>query len=383
MITLFTIPRAFTGGDKTRQENTLGSWTRLIPRPEIILFCGDPGVAEAAKQFDCVHVPDIKCNKKGIPYVSHVFRLASQMATNDILCYANADIIFIQDIITAAKTVKEHFNDEPFLVVGQRWNAPVPEPLEFTDGWQHRLQAQVKHNRSNISSCAIDYFMYSRGAVVDLPDFLVGSPKWDNWLVKNAEKRRVQIVSATQALTCIHQQHEHRWPAAGAQYNHSLWWKSGGGVGYVYSGSWLLDLGGKVVKKPKAKRHRDPGWVTGTVDLTNAASKKMATPRAKFQHDPTPVRPKAIRPTHAVPKDEIGLPVNVNIPAQELATSAKKLRQQAAKRKSARGKYSHSPSRDALIAEKERLQQIQDAIRAARIAARDARLADRRKKRGK
>jgi len=377
MITLFTIPRAFTGDDKTRQENTLGSWTRLAPCPEIILFCDDPGVAKAAKQFDCTHVPDIKCNKQGIPYVSHVFRVASQLATNDILCYANADIIFVQDILTAARAVKEHFNDEPFLIVGQRWNIPIPGPLGFTDGWQQRLQAQVRQHRGKVSSSALDYFVYSRGAVVDLPDFLVGSPKWDNWLVKDAERRGVQIVSATQAITCIHQQHEHRWPAAGAQYNHSLWWRSGGGIGYVYSGSWLLGPDGKIRKKPKVKR-KEPSWVAGTVKLAKAA------PRPKFKHKPMPTPrprgPKAIRPAHVVPKDELGLPVNLNVSTQELAASAKKLQRQAAKRTSTRRKHSHSgPGREALLAEMARLQQIQDTIRAARIAARDARIAERRK----
>lgn len=375
MITLFTIPRAFTGGDKVRQENTLGSWTRLVPRPEIILFCDDPGVAEAAKQFGCIHVPDVRCNQDGIPYISHAFRLASQMATNNTLCYANADIIFVQDLIVATKAVKESFND-PFLIVGQRWNISIPGPLEFTEGWQHRLRSQIGSRSSKVSTSAIDYFVYPQGAVVSLPDFLVGSPKWDNWLVKDAEKRGVQVVSATEAITCIHQRHEHRWPAKGAEYNHGLWWRSGGGVGYVYSGSWVLDAGAQLRKKPGA-----------VVD--QAIKRIVYKPGFKHKPVPTPPTPKPrrtrpSRPSHARPQDELGLPVNVKVSASELAESAKKLRRQKGKSAAVHKKHSHAgPGREAELAERARLQEIQDTIRAARIEARDARIAERRKKRGK
>lgn len=388
MITLFTIPRAFTSEDKIRQENTLGAWTRLVPSPEIILFCDDPGVAEAAKRFGCTHIPDVECNERGIPYVSHAFRRVTQLATNDILCYANADIIFVQDLITAVETVRDNFHDEPFLIIGQRWNVPVPGPIEFTDGWQQRLQVQVRQHSGKVSTSAIDYFVYSRGAIVDLPDFLVGSPKWDNWLVKDAEKRGLQIISATEAITCIHQWHEHRWPAEGARYNHSLWWQSGAGVGYVYSGSWLLGPGTTLRKKPKST-HSESAWVAGTVRPVRVV------PKPKFKHKPVPTTPKSVptavsiaprapRPVPTVPKDELGLPVNMNISTQELAGAAKKLPHQQPTRKPARkrGKHSHSgPSREAIEAEMARAQQIQDTIRAARIAARDARLAKRARER--
>jgi len=375
MITLFTIPRAFTGGDKIRQENTLGSWTRLVPSPEIILFCDDPGVAEAAKQFGCTHIPDIECNERGIPYVSHVFRLASQMAANDVLCYANADIIFMQDFITAVEAVTENFHDEPFLIIGQRWNVSVPGPIDFTEGWQQRLRVRARQRSGKISMSAIDYFVYSRGAIIDLPDFLVGSPKWDNWLVKDAEKRGVQVISATEAITCIHQWHEHRWPTGGTQYNHELWWQSGAGVGYVYSGSWILSASGKLRKKPKGITRSEPAWVAGTVTKT--------APRPRFKHKPvptSPLTPRTPRPTHAAPQDELGLPVNLNISTQELANAAKGLHQQPTR---GTRKHSHGPSRDAIEAVMARAQQIQDTIQAARIAARDARLAKRTKGRAR
>lgn len=378
MITLFTIPRAFIGKNKVRQENTLGSWTRLVPRPEIILFCDDPGVAEAAAQFDCVHVPGIGCNKKGIPYISHAFRLASQTASNNILCYANADIIFIQDFVIAVEVVARNF-DQPFLIVGQRWNVSVPGPLRFTGNWQQRLQARAKLRGE---ASAVDYFIYSRGAIVDMPDFLVGSPKWDNWLVNDAEKRGTQIISATQAITCIHQQHKHVWPAEGVRYNRRLWRKSGGGVGLAHSGTWVLAVGAKLRGKPPKK-----AWVASSIK-TWTTPKAAARPRRGSKSKPRRTRPpiprRSARPARVTPKDELGLPINLNISARELAHSAKKLRRQAKVRKPGhKKKHSHSapPERELQLKERARLQQVKDTIRAARIAARDARLLERKKKR--
>jgi len=203
-----------------------------------------------------------------------------------------------------------------------------------------------------------------------MPDFLVGSPKWDNWLVKDAEKRGLNVISATEAITCIHQRHEHRWPVEGAKYNHELWWHSGAGVGYVYSGSWILSASGKLRKKPKGVMRSEPAWATGTVTTKTA-------PKPRFEHKPVPM-PRTSRPAHATPKDEIGLPMNLNISTQELANAARGLLQQPMRR-STTHKHSHGPSREAVEAEMARLQQIQDTIQAARITARDARLAERKK----
>lgn len=245
MITFFSIPRAFKGGDKRRQENALGSWTRLDPRPQIILCCDDPGVAEAAEAFDCIHVPDVRCNNKGVPYVGDAFRRAAVLADNDILCFTNADIIFLQDVIKAARSVDQHF-DEPYLIIGQRWDLSLPQPLEYTEGWQQRLRGHLKQLHA---PTAMDYFIFPKGTISNLPDFLVGSPRWDNWLVANARRRGLQIIDATEAITCIHQTHRHVWTTEGIRYNQKMWERAGGGAGYTHSSTWVLGRDGKLISK--------------------------------------------------------------------------------------------------------------------------------------
>lgn len=280
MITLFTIPRAFTGKDKIRQENALGSWARLTPRPEIILCCKDPGVAEAARQFDCIHAPEARCSKKGVPYIGHAFQLAAQLAANDILCYVNTDVIFLQDFITAVTVVDRHF-DKPYLIVGRRWDVPIPEPLEFADGWQGQLQARLKKHGELYPPTGMDYFIY-RDSDLRLPDFLVGSPWWDPWLISNAKRRGLQIVDATKAITCIHHAHPQVWPREGIKYNRRMWERSGGGRGYTHSGTWVLGRDGKLINKKTTSDFDCCIKTAGSPDIFMARNSSMTRVRIGY-----------------------------------------------------------------------------------------------------
>ncbi|MDF2531608.1 MAG: putative glycosyl transferase, partial [Clostridia bacterium] len=54
MITFFTTTKPFKETIATLQENAIESWTRLQPRPQIILFGNDYGAEEITKRFDIV-----------------------------------------------------------------------------------------------------------------------------------------------------------------------------------------------------------------------------------------------------------------------------------------------------------------------------------------
>lgn len=262
MITLFTIPRAFTGTHAIRQRNALSAWTHLTPRPEIILFCDDPGVREAASEFDCIHVPDIECNDDGIPYVSDAFRIANRLASHDILCYANADILFTQSLLDGAALASAHFLGH-FAVVGQRWDITLNTALNLTGDWQKHLVAQARQENRLRKGSALDYFLYRKNTVeaVDMPKFLVGSPGWDNWLAGEVILRGMPLIDGTDTIWCIHQAHEHLWPDDGTRYNRILQWEHGGVTGYTSSGEWALQ-DGQVRKVSPRMRVKEIRYVT-------------------------------------------------------------------------------------------------------------------------
>jgi len=57
------------------------------------------------------------------------------------------------------------------------------------------------------STFAIDYFVTTRDGYpwADIPDFVIGRPAYDNWLVTNALLRDLAVVDATETILAIHQ----------------------------------------------------------------------------------------------------------------------------------------------------------------------------------
>lgn len=205
-MTIFTIPKAFHGQCQITQINALRSWLQLVPRPEIILFGKDEGVADVAVRHRLRHAPGIRCSPTGTPLVSHAFEMAQELAGGELLCYLNADIILFQDFMGAVEQLRPAMY--PVLLVGRRWDFPVWTEIDFSRGdWSGELLAKVKAKGVMHQCTGIDYFAFNRGLYRDLPDFLVGRPGWDNWFLWYAKEHGAKLVDGTRLITAIHQDH--------------------------------------------------------------------------------------------------------------------------------------------------------------------------------
>ena len=100
-LTLFATPKKFEGHIGVIQRNAIQSWTHMSPRPNIILFGTEPGTPEVAREFELVHVPNIKCNQWATPLVSDLFEQAEKRSSSPVLCYVNSDIILFDDFAQA------------------------------------------------------------------------------------------------------------------------------------------------------------------------------------------------------------------------------------------------------------------------------------------
>src|SRR5581483_3287467 len=144
MLTLFAIPKGFEGQFRNIQRNAIGSWTRLKPRPEIILLGDDPGTAEAAAELGARHVPTVARNEYGTPLASSIFAAGEQHASNSLVCYINSDIILMQDFMSMVGTVDDLFRHQPFLAVGRKTSIELTSLLDFDDpGWERHLRDMV------------------------------------------------------------------------------------------------------------------------------------------------------------------------------------------------------------------------------------------------
>jgi hypothetical protein len=207
MITLFTLPKPFTGHIGMIQRNAIQSWTRLHPDIEILMFGDEQGAADVAADLGIRHFPDVDVNEYGTPQISGYFRQAEETARHPLLCYVNADIILFPDLIDAVVDV-----DLPkFVMSGRRTDYDIEEPVDFSRAdWAEALREDAQENGVMHDFSAIDYFVYPRGMFGEIPQFAVGRWYWDNWLVYRARRLGGALIDASERVTAIHQNHDYR-----------------------------------------------------------------------------------------------------------------------------------------------------------------------------
>jgi hypothetical protein len=170
MLTIFTTAKPVEGHIGVIQRNALASWKLLHPDCEVILLGDEDGAAEAAADMELKHVPSIARNELGTPLLDDLFYKARQVARHEVLAFVNADIILMRDFMAAVEQVVSF--RKRFLMIGQRRNAVVTEPLSFDPLWEKRLRKLV--HRTAAFCAGIYYFVFPRDLWATVPPFAVG-----------------------------------------------------------------------------------------------------------------------------------------------------------------------------------------------------------------
>jgi hypothetical protein len=208
VVTIFAVPKAFEGRVGRIQRNAIRSWKRLPGNVQIILCGSDRGIAEAAVQFRLDHIADVETNEFGTPLLHSAFRQAQDAAAHEIVCYANADLVFFPDLIEA--TARVSAETRGFLLVGQSWDLDVDEELvPIDDRCEADLRRRVAAEGTVRGSWGIDFFVFRRDSLGPLPPFAVGRPGWDNWMIWRARKLRFAVVDISASTLVIHQSHDY------------------------------------------------------------------------------------------------------------------------------------------------------------------------------
>jgi hypothetical protein len=228
MLTLFATPKPFVGHHGVIQRNAIISWTRLQPKPEIILIGAAPGTAAIAAEFDLIHQPTVACNEFGTPLVNALFDQAQAIGQGDQLMYINADIILLSDVVAAIAQIPF----PQFMMTGQRWNLDITALIDFTQAaWEPMLREAVATTGKREGAQAMDYFVFSPGLYPAMPPFAIGRPAWDNWLLYESLRLGVPVIDGSEAILAIHQNHDYNhhpqghagvWRGAEAQISRQL-----------------------------------------------------------------------------------------------------------------------------------------------------------------
>ena len=218
-ITFFSAPKPFIDPHiVTIQRNAIQSWT-LLPDVEVLLIGDETGVAEAAKELNVKHLPDVKCSDNGTPLISSMFQLARENSHSDLLCIINTDMLLMSDFLEATKQVT-HLGDK-FVLLSQRWDLDVTEPIEFSKGWGDRLRSTVHGQGQLHHPAGSDFFLFPKSCYTDIPDFAIGRAGWDNWMIYKARQENWPAIDCTPSVMIVHQNHDYRHlPGGKPHYEH-------------------------------------------------------------------------------------------------------------------------------------------------------------------
>lgn len=200
---VYTIPRSFEGHRAVIQRNAVRSWQAL--GLDVVFVGRDPGVQEVAEQeFGITTLPCTR-SEHGTPLVRDVFYYAAQQ--QGVQAYFNTDCIFLDDLMPAVKEAARRF--KRFVMIGQRWDVPIDYELDFSGNWQAEVRDVIDASGELHGPQGVEYFIWRGRPYLDMPDFAVGRPGYDNWMVWKAIDGGCPIVDATGRITCAHQNHSH------------------------------------------------------------------------------------------------------------------------------------------------------------------------------
>lgn len=196
------------------QGNAIGSWAILDPRPRIVLFGDESGIAKKAGEVAGVHIANLTYSPSGAPRVDEMFQTVADRFSGDVVCYVNADIILLPDFLAALDHAAGQLGS--YLVIGRRIDVDLGGPVDLTDVSSGPLIAEAGRSGRLTEGGGTDYFVYSPGDLPTVPPFALGRGYWDNWLIADALRRGLAVVDATHAVTALHQVHGYEHVKVGA-----------------------------------------------------------------------------------------------------------------------------------------------------------------------
>jgi hypothetical protein len=213
-LALFSAPKPFTDPHiAVIQHNAIDSWVRL--GGETYLVGAEAGLTEAAAAHEVELLGPVERNAAGTPLVSSIFDLARRRSAAPYLGYVNGDILLLPDLLDAVSAMQHALGQQPFLLIGRRYDLDVTNRLDFSGDWPARLRQDVSERGRLHKPAGSDYFIFPRQAFVDMPAFAIGRAGWDNWMIYHARAQGWPVVDGTPDVMIVHQNHDYRHPPGG------------------------------------------------------------------------------------------------------------------------------------------------------------------------
>jgi hypothetical protein len=205
VITFFTTFRKYG----IPEQNAVGSWLATAPQAEVIVFTESPDAPSWGLPASVVISKTFRQHETGLPLLNTIFAEASRIASNNLLCYCNSDIILTADFVARVRPLLKERRS--FLAVSQRVDLDVDERIDFKkQDWHDKLKQQAEKQGTLHPPLGSDIFIFPRFQYNEdnMPALVVGRPCWDNWMFYNARLRFNRLINFTDTGPVVyHQNH--------------------------------------------------------------------------------------------------------------------------------------------------------------------------------
>ena len=206
-LTIFCNPKPWIEPFDRIQRYAVNSWKSLPGNVSVVLLGSDKGTAEAAKELDVGHLPNVECNRWNTPLMSSIFKLIrGRCQPTDIACYVNADIVlgtdFSKSLMSVCEQAREAKRSE-WLMVGKRTDFDPSDILQ-TDASVDDIRKRALEKGLDHGWGGIDYFVFPAHTFSFVYPFALGKFVYDQWLVGNAFRRGLWTVDCSKTVLAVH-----------------------------------------------------------------------------------------------------------------------------------------------------------------------------------
>ena len=205
MFTIFTFPRPFKPPFNIPQLNAINSWKKIHKDIEIYLINDELNTAKEFAIKNKIKCIDGKFSKYGSPLLKDAIQSINSVARNDIILFINTDIVYVDGIKRTIDVVLNNF--DKYFIVGRRVDYDIDYEISFNEeDYKEKLITMYKNGDIHGLS-GLDYWMFPKNLFNKIPDFVIGKPGYDNWLLAESKRKSIPVIDASNAIRILHQNH--------------------------------------------------------------------------------------------------------------------------------------------------------------------------------
>jgi len=243
-IIFITIPRSFNPPFLIAQENCLNAIKKYNKNSEIILYSDDDGIDDYARKHGYITPKNVK--KIGhLPLVNQAILFAAEKFPNSKICFINSDILILNSLTDILQLIKSESFSE-YLLVCRRTEVMVNSLLTYDEFNYVIKNHKIDNTRGR--NTAMDFFLFDSSFVkkINMPDFPIGRPGWDNWLAAHARILNIPLIDISDVIVIAHQDHMQVHDKNSWNIKWTIWSKHG-----ISNFSSLIDCNYKIIREKR------------------------------------------------------------------------------------------------------------------------------------